>query len=180
MFNVLNGGLANSVPHSYEIIHLSIGNALPDFQHALWRQFAFPAIPTVQMPVASLCDHVVGVVFASSKKKMLRIAARWVIAAMKNAKAVTDWTKRQLPCEPMRQDRPAVEMSSAIIPCIPANLPLPTIATSTSIHMAPKSLHRSFISPLSEVSKFGRGNSFRFELDRFHLFKFPKLLRRVK
>lgn len=68
----------------------------PAFQNYLLGNFCISITRTITIHPSPLGDHVLHVVFLSSKKQVKRIAARWIITFMKNLKIIRFFVVGQL------------------------------------------------------------------------------------
>lgn len=104
------------------------GVALADRHHSrrcefgVWEAYAFD--------VAPLAPHVSEVICARSKKQVLWINARWVVAAMAHVQAICNWAVMKFPREAMRKPHDArwhmrFETPVAIVMCLSAPQPAP-------------------------------------------------------
>lgn len=98
-------------------------------------------------PTSAFFSHVLNVINMSAKEKVLRVAARSVIASVKHIKTACDFTVSQFPRHSMRQKKAFVTEVSVPGVCQTSN-PIPAFVWSSFFNLRPKTLFKRFLVPL--------------------------------
>lgn len=121
-----------------------------NFANSIFREFRLPVFFSLRCRLRMLLKsasefarHVHPVFFDCPKKKMLRIAARRIVAFVKNANPFRNGTERNEPCYPTGNVRlffsPCNDAKLAVSSPSSASFPLPAFIGLADSHLLPKS-----------------------------------------
>lgn len=173
MFNVLNGGFANAIFTHEGFFCRPTGKLRSNVNHLFWFKFRRPAFLAAHIFRSALLYFVIVAIGACSKEKVLRVAARRIVAAMEYAKVVFDFTICKLPRKAVGKHGFVSPMGRSIPPVVKSQLPHPTAIVTALFNVTPKSLLSRHVSPLSKIPKTRSHPALFSEFDRFHAVNLP-------
>lgn len=118
----------------------SIRFCRPDQSHISLGEFVHGLFLSLQNLVSSLCNHISCVISFCSKKQMPWVAARWVVAFVKNAQSIWNWTIRQFPRDSRRKSAFTAPPEHSVSMTTSGPDPSPAFWRFSFYNVCPKSL----------------------------------------
>lgn len=141
----------NLVGYRAFFLTLNYFNHLPLLKLYVHRRLSKLSLGTI--PVPSLFAAILRIVCSSAKEQMIGVAAWGIIAAMKNAKTMWNWTTEERPRHSVRQyvaamvHKSVIQFSNHLRSC-----PLPTTVRGVFVDSRPKPVGKSPLKPRNLAS----------------------------
>jgi hypothetical protein len=121
-----------------------------DLSYIIFGKLGSSVQNTFSVCITSLCNSISGIVQICSKKKVPRIAARFIVALVKNTKSRWNGAVRKGPsnsvCAPILFIPPDISIATL---AIKTPSPFPTFQWGSNIHSLPEPFMKSVFKPLS-------------------------------
>ncbi len=122
------------IPSKLCMAHFFSFISFENFNRLALGKFCFPA--------SSLLGHILNVVNMRSQKQMIRIAAQFIVAPVKNIKTALHWSVFNFPRNPVRQFNSAMTQHAVPMSSHTAN-PIPALVLISRFNLLPKTILKS-------------------------------------